>query len=148
MTGTAPRSLLELPKAHLHLHLEGAMRPSTLSELCEAQGVPAPTIASSYGSFADFQALYIAARSVIQSVDVLVRLVRGVVENCAVGGAVWIEPAVNLHGHQSLGSDEFVCRILLEAGRDASAATGVGVGWLVSADRTLAPELAVEQGTG
>ncbi len=148
MTATAPRSLLALPKAHLHLHLEGAMRPSTLSELCEAQGVPAPTIASSYGSFADFQALYIAAsRSVIQSVDVLVRLVREVVEDAAADGALWIEPAVNLRGHQSLGSDEFICRTLLEAGRDASAATGVGVGWLVSADRTLAPELAAEQAT-
>jgi adenosine deaminase len=147
MTETAPRPLLELPKAHLHLHLEGAMRPSTLYELCEAQGLSAPTIASSYGTFADFQALYIAARSVIRSVDVLSRLVWEVVEDAVADGAVWIEPAVNLRGHQSLGSDEFVCQALLEAGRQASAATGVGVGWLVSADRTLSPELALEQAT-
>lgn len=145
MPMTPPRALVALPKAHLHLHLEGAMRLSTLHELCESQGVPAPTVAASYGTFADFQELYIAARSVIRSVDVLARLVREVVEDAAAEGVVWIEPAVNLRGHQSLGSDEFVCQALLEAGRQASAETGVGVGWLVSADRTQPIALAVEQ---
>ena len=38
MTTTTARPLVELPKAHLHVHLEGAMRPSTLDELCRAQG--------------------------------------------------------------------------------------------------------------
>ena len=30
------RNLATLPKAHLHLHLEGAMRPSTLADLAES----------------------------------------------------------------------------------------------------------------
>lgn len=147
MNPTPSRGLVALPKAHLHLHLEGAMRPSTLHKLCEAQGVPVPTVAASYGSFADFQELYIAARSVIRSVDILTRLVREVVEDAAADGALWIEPAVNLRGHQSLGDDDFVCQTLVEAGRQAAADAGVGVGWLVSADRTQSPDLAVEQAT-
>jgi adenosine deaminase len=102
-------------------------------------------VAASYGSFADFQELYIAARSVIRSVELLTRLVREVVEDAAADGATWIEPAVNLRGHESLGTDDFVCRTLVEAGRRAAADTGVGVGWLVSADRTKPPALAVEQ---
>jgi adenosine deaminase len=123
------------------------MRSSTLAELCQAQGTSVPAPAAAYGTFANFQELYLAARAVIRSVDDLTRLVREVVEDAAADGAVWIEPAVNLRGHRSLGSDEFVLEALLDAGREASAATGVGIGWLVSADRTLPPDLAVEQAT-
>jgi hypothetical protein len=32
------RSLRELPKGHLHLHLDGAMRPATLRELASNEG--------------------------------------------------------------------------------------------------------------
>ena len=32
------RDLAALPKAHLHLHLTGGMRPQTLVELAEEQG--------------------------------------------------------------------------------------------------------------
>jgi adenosine deaminase len=60
---------------------------------------------------------------------------------------VWIEPAFHLPGHPGLGDDIFVLEAVLEAGRRATAATGVGVGWLVSIDRTQSPVLAVEQAT-
>jgi len=142
---TSHRPLLALPKAHLHVHLEGAMRPATLSDLCRARKIPVPVIATSYGTFADFQELYITARSVIGSVDDLARLVREVVEDAAADGAVWIEPAVNVRGLEAIGPDEVVVETLLQAGRQASAATGVGVGWLVSIDRTKALDLAMEQ---
>jgi len=145
MTPSMPRSLSALPKAHLHVHLEGAMRPATLDELCRSQSTPVPIIASSYGTFADFQSLYVTARGAIRSVDDLVRLVGEVVEDAAADGAVWIEPAVHLPGHRTLGTDDFILETLVEAGRDASEATGVGVGWMVSVDRTLSPALAVEQ---
>jgi len=121
------------------------MRPTTLHDLCRSQGTPVPTIASTYGTFADFQELYVTARGSIRTVDDLTRLVGEVVEDAAADGAVWIEPAVHLPGHRALGPDEFVLETLLEAGREASEATGVGVGWLVSVDRTLSPDLAVEQ---
>ncbi len=142
-----PRPLRELPKAHLHVHLEGAMRRSTLQELCESQGTPVPTFSGSYGTFADFQDLYVAARGTIRTVDDLVRLVGEVVEDAAADGAVWIEPAVHLPGHRTFGTDEDVLVTLLDAGREASAVTGVGVGWLLSIDRTLPPALAIEQAT-
>ena len=34
------RDLRALPKGHLHIHLEGAMRPSTLAELADTAGIP------------------------------------------------------------------------------------------------------------
>jgi adenosine deaminase len=145
MTTTTPRPLVELPKAHLHIHLEGAMRPGTLNELCRSQGTPVPAIGARYSTFADFQTLYVVARSALRTVDDLVRLVTEVVEDAAADGAVWIEPAVNLIEHRSLGRDEFILETLVEAGRRATAATGVGVGWLMTIDRTKAPDVAVEQ---
>jgi adenosine deaminase len=145
MTTTTTRSLTELPKAHLHVHLEGAMRPGTLSALCERQGDPVPTIGTDYGDFADFQKLYVTARGAVRSTDDLIRLVAEVVEDAATDGAVWIEPAIHLPGHRPLGSEVAVLEVLLEAGRRAAATTGVGVGWLIATDRTLSPELAVEQ---
>ena len=147
MTRSKPRPLSRLPKAHLHLHLEGAMRPSTLFDLCERQGHTVPTISTTYHSFADFQKLYVAARLAIGTVDDLVRLVTEVAEDAAADGAVWIEPAIHLPGHGTLGSVTFVMDTLVEAGRQASAATGVGIGWLIATDRTMGPELAIDQAT-
>jgi len=123
------------------------MRPSTLFELCARAGDPRPTIGTSYRDFADFQKLYVTARGAIRHEDDLARLVGEVVQDAATDGAVWIEPAIHLPGHRLLGSEIEVLELLLEAGREASVATGVGVGWLISTDRTLPPALAVEQAT-
>jgi len=38
------RALDKLPKAHLHVHLEGAMRPSTLADLAGENGAPVPDV--------------------------------------------------------------------------------------------------------
>ena len=145
MTSSNRRPLVQLPKAHLHVHLEGAMRPSTLRELCERQGSAPPPIATTYGSFADFQELYVAARGALRSRDDLVRLVDEVVADAAADGAVWIEPAVNLSEYLGLGSYDEVLDLLVAAGGEAGSAHGVGVGWLVTADRTMAAATAIEQ---
>jgi adenosine deaminase len=121
------------------------MRPGTLFELCDAQGTPRPTVGSRYASFADFMVLYRSARSAIGSADDLTRLVTEVVEDAAADGAVWVEPALHLPNHRALGSDDDVLEIVLEASRQVSLTTGVGVGWMVSADRTKDPADALEQ---
>jgi adenosine deaminase len=58
MTTASTRSLLNLPKAHLHLHLEGAMRPATLAELAKRYGVEVPLGPDRFLGFQDFQRLY------------------------------------------------------------------------------------------
>ena len=59
----APRDLRLLPKAHLHLHLEGAMRPSTLTDLCTKHGIKRPkdTAGLRFDNFAAFAGNYKAA---------------------------------------------------------------------------------------
>ncbi len=145
MSANVVPNLRNLPKAHLHVHLEGAMRPTTLAALAAGYGVPVPVLKKKFGTFADFEDLYITAAGLLRSFDDLRRLVAEVVEDAADDGAVWIEPAVHLPDHGQLGSSDQVLDVLISAGHAAEEATGVGVGWLITADRTLPPELAVEQ---
>ena len=49
------RALAALPKAHLHLRLDGALRESTLNELCEQRDLEHPPLPKgSYKSFGVF----------------------------------------------------------------------------------------------
>ena len=83
------RDLRSLPKAHLHLHLEGAMRFETLQELAERYDLPASM--GGDGSFASFIALYRAACEALRSPDYPDRLVHEIVADAAIDGVVWVE---------------------------------------------------------
>ena len=67
------RDTKRLPKAHLHLHLEGSARSSTIRELAEREGVALPTLTKRrFEDFADFgEALsaftQVRARSILRS---------------------------------------------------------------------------------
>jgi adenosine deaminase len=70
-----------------------------------------------------------------------------VVEDAAADGAVWVEPAEWIAPAQparlGLGSAEAVLELLLDAARRAERDLGVGVGLMVSANRTRDPAEAV-----
>src|SRR6202035_665711 len=93
--------LAALPKAHLHLHLTGGMRHSTLVELAQVHGVSLPTAlteewppqlstADERGWFR-FQRLYDTARSVLRTPDDLYRLLREIAEDERAEGSRWLE---------------------------------------------------------
>lgn len=145
MTTMPQRDLRTLPKAHLHLHLEGAMRPGTLQELAETHHVEVPRVRG-YGSFAAFAGMYLAACEVLRRPEDLGRLVREVAEDGQAAGATWIEVALYLPRHRArLGPEEAVLEIIRAAAERAAAETGVGVGIMVTADRTVSPDDAVRQ---
>ena len=85
------RDLTTLPKAHLHLHLTGGMRPGTLIELAAAQGRALPAgLLDPLGARVDvtvrrgwprFQRLYDAAREVLVGPVEVRRVVREIVED-------------------------------------------------------------------
>ena len=135
--------LATLPKAHLHLHLEAAMRPATLHELAAEHGIAVPEL-TAFSTFPEFLGVYEAATESLRRPDDLRRLVRELAEDAAADGAVWVE----FHVYPPLwfgrfGSDEEALDLTLEAARDATAATGVGLGLVVAADRTSPVEDAV-----
>ncbi|MDP9075551.1 MAG: adenosine deaminase [Actinomycetota bacterium] len=139
------RDLRALPKAHLHLHLEGAMRPPTLRQLSEQRGLEVPTIAG-FGSFAAFEATYLAACAVLATMDDMRRLVTEVVEDAASAGAVWVEPASYLpHHRRRLGPDHAVLNVVLDTLASAASALGIGAGFIVAADRTVDPADSIDQ---
>jgi adenosine deaminase len=135
------RDLRTLPKAHLHLHLEGGMRPSTLADFTERYALPPPPEPD--GTFATFIRTYRQAADGLRSADDLRRLVGEVVEDAAADGAVWVEPAdwitSTMAARAGLADEEAVLRVLLEALDDAARQYGIGAGLMLSSNRTRPP---------
>ena len=141
----ARRDLATLPKAELHLHLEGSMRPETLAELADAAGIPVPEIRG-YGNFSAFAGTYLAACEVIRSYDDVLRLVREVAVDRHAAGAVWIEPSFYLPLHEGrLGSPSEVLAMMLRVAGTVTEELGIGIGLMPAGDRTDHPEVAVGQ---
>jgi len=147
------RDLRVLPKAHLHLHLEGAMRPATMDDLCQRYGIdrPADTRGKRFDNFGGFNAMYAAATRCLRTPEDLARLILEVAEDAAAEGALWIEPAFDADRYSTARSDARAHRLFetqaegwhvaLEAAAAASRATGVGIGFISAIDRSKPVEL-------
>lgn len=145
-----PRSLTALPKAHLHLHFTGSMRHSTLLELATREGVSLPealvedwppqlSAADEKGWFR-FQRLYDVARSVLRTEDDVRRLVREAAEDDVADGSGWLEIQVDPSGYAArFGGITAFTDLVLDAVRDASAQTGLGMAVIIAANRTRHP---------
>ena len=146
----APYDLRTLPKAHLHLHLTGAMRHSTLVELAGQYGITLPpaltqewpprlSAANERGWFR-FQRLYDTARSVLRTPADLRRLVREIAEDERAEGSGWLELQADPSGFAgTYGGITAFTELLLDASREAEEATGVGIAIILAANRTKHP---------
>jgi adenosine deaminase len=98
--------VVALPKAHLHLHLTGGMRQTTLLELADRSGVHLPDRLVDDQpddwrllGWARFQRLYDIARAVLRTADDIVRLVREIAEDEHAAGSRWLELQVTPTGY-------------------------------------------------
>lgn len=142
--------LSALPKAHLHLHLTGAMRHSTMVELAETHGISLPpalteewppelSTADERGWFR-FQRLYDTARTVLRTPDDLYRLVREIAEDERAEGSRWLELQADPSGFASrYGGITAFAELLLDAAAKAARAADIGVGIIIAANRTRHP---------
>ena len=144
------RSLATLPKAHLHLHFTGSLRHSTVLELAAEAGLHLPealtdqwpprlSTADERGWFR-FQRLYDIARSVLRTEAGVRRLLREAAEDDAREGSRWLEIQVDPSGYAAAyGGITAFTDLVIDAAREASAATGVHVAVIVAANRTRHP---------
>src|SRR5215469_3298650 len=141
-----PHDLTLLPKAHLHLHLTGAMRHSTLIELARTHGVSLPPAlteewppllsATDERGWFRFQRLYDTARSVLRAPGDLYRLLRETAEDERAEGSGWLELQADPSGYASrFGGITAFTELLLAAAAGATGATGVGIAIIIAANR-------------
>lgn len=141
---TGPADLRALPKAHLHVHLDGAMRPSTLAELAEETDITVPIIRG-YGSFAHFSATITAVQQVVRGPTQLQRLVEECLEDAARDGAIWVEPSLWPGAFApQVGTFRDVLELVLDTGQRTARRLRIGFGLMVAANRDRGPHEATE----
>ncbi|WP_329443144.1 adenosine deaminase [Streptomyces sp. NBC_01426] len=144
------RDLTLLPKAHLHLHFTGSMRPSTLLELADKYGVRLPEAltggeppklwATDERGWFRFQRLYDTARSCLREPDDIRRLVREAAEEDVRDGSGWLEIQVDPTSYAPLlGGMIPAVEIILDAVDAASRETGLGMRVIIAANRMKHP---------
>jgi adenosine deaminase len=145
-----PHDLRALPKAHLHLHLTGAMRHPTLVALAARHGVSLPpaltqewppqlSTMDERGWFR-FQRLYDLARSVLRTPEDLYRLVREIAEDERAEGSGWLELQADPSGFAArYGGITAFTELLLDAAATATREVGVEIAIIIAANRTRHP---------
>ncbi|GGB27852.1 putative adenosine/adenine deaminase [Flexivirga endophytica] len=148
--GASARSVLALPKAHLHLHFTGSLRIASLRELAVKHGVrlpeslladwPPTLSARDERGWFRFQRLYDAARACVKDESDLRRLVREAAEDDVAEGSRWLEIQVDPTSYAGgLGGITPALEIVLDEARSASADLPIGVGVIVAASRLKHP---------
>lgn len=147
--------LRRLPKAELHCHLDGSLRPATLLELGREYGVPLP--ATSVDALADYMhandvrhledylARFELTIAVLQTEDALERAAFELVEDAARDGVRYIEvrnaPVLNTKRGLAVGAAiEAPLRGFARAEREL----GVMTRFIVCALRNLSPDASLE----
>ncbi|MEO3754788.1 adenosine deaminase [Streptomyces sp. B6B3] len=144
------RDIRLLPKAHLHLHFTGSMRPGTLLELADRYGVRLPEAltggepprlrATDERGWFRFQRLYDLARSCLRAPEDIQRLVREAAEEDLRDGSRWLEIQVDPTSYAPrLGGLIPALEIILDAVDTTMRETGLGMRVLVAASRIKHP---------
>ncbi|HMT49146.1 adenosine deaminase [uncultured Dietzia sp.] len=131
-----------LPKAHLHVHLEAAMRESTLREFCAEDRIEVPPLVE-YADFTAFLDAYGLLIGLLRTPERVERLLDEVVADAAAQGVVALEYASIPEKAAAFDSAEAALEFILPAAAAAGRRHGVWTGAIVSIDRGAGPEHAL-----
>ncbi len=151
-----------IPKAELHLHLDGSVRPVTVLDLAAADGVPLPTTdlerlrahleaSEDTPSLLAYIAYFELPIAVMQTVAALERVTYELCQDLAADGVRYAEIryAPWLHVNRGLSLSD-VIRATLNGLRAGQAETGLAGGLIITAMRTMPPDqnVALAQAAG
>jgi adenosine deaminase len=139
--------LAALPKAHLHLHLTGGMRHTTLIELAQRSGVQLPPRLVDDDpdtwqilGWPRFQRLYDVARGVLRTPEDFHRLIGEMAEDERAAGSRWLELQIAPTGYAvRLGDVVTATEVFCSAAAAAETASGVRIRLIIAANRTRPP---------
>lgn len=145
-----------IPKAELHLHLDGSVRPATVLDLAHRDGVPVPAddlaglrrhleASDETPSLAAYIVYFELPIAVMQTVPALERVTDELCQDVAADGVRYVEIryAPWLHVNRGLSITD-VIRATLEGFRAGQAKTGLLGGLIITALRTMPPAQNVE----
>jgi adenosine deaminase len=147
--------LRKLPKAELHVHLDGSLRPATLVELAHEQKVKLPASSaeeiarymhvSDAQNLVDYLARFKVTLSVMQRPDALERIAYELVEDGVADGVRYMEIRYSpiLHTTKGMPLSEAV-EAPLRGLRRAQKAFGVRTGLIICGIRNMSPETSLE----
>ena len=140
----------ELPKAELHVHLEGSIVPELALRLAGRREIALPGAeggveglrrAYRFGSFRDFLKVYLALSSTLQQAEDFAEAVYEIAEGLAAQRVRWVEMTFTPMTHVGQGVDpDAMLAGLAEGRRRALEELGVELAWVFDVVRSL-PEL-------
>jgi adenosine deaminase len=138
-----------IPKAELHLHLEGAAPPAFIRGLAKEKGVDISGIFDARGNYAyegflDFLKVYEAASSVLTRPEDYRRLTLAVLEESAGAGVIYSESFLSpdFCGGGDVAAWREYLHAIREAGEAAEAGLGITLRGVVTCIRHFGPEQA------
>jgi len=155
VTPLTPDEVLALPKAELHVHLDGSLRPGTLLELARHGGVPLPADeeaalaramrADDSADLVEYLRRFEWTLAVMQTAEALERIAYELAVDLAAENVWYAEvrycPLLNTRG--GLTPDETVAATVRGL-RRAEADTGIHTGVILCGLRTFDPRTSVE----
>jgi adenosine deaminase len=153
--GVTRDRLLALPKAELHVHLDGSLRPETMMELAQEVGAPLPASepralarameASHSRSLADYLEKFAVTLSLMQTPEALERAAYELAEDAARENVRYLEVRYSpvLHTTEGMTLEEAVEAPLRGLAR-AEGDFGMLTGLIVCGIRSLPPRLSVQ----
>ena len=150
------RVIRRLPKTDLHCHLDGCLRPRTVLELAEAQGVKLPTrnlaqltrllkAGKRTRNLGDYLKIFDITLSVMQEKEALYRVAYELAEDAAAENVRHLEVRYSpiLHRKRRLAFEDIVDPVIAGPARRGHASYGMTTGVIICGIRSMDPKFSL-----